>query len=198
MIYDSHDEIIIIEDFLSINHLKKLSQCARDIKEEMWRGYARNDHDFWDGRFYHASDVRTNISEQVSLIMFDQRKRVMQIIEELFDKDKIYSDLCQFVRWFDGYELQPHADSMNPDGSIHPFPYREFASITYLNDDFEGGEIYFPNKDNFSPKIKSGMLVIFPGTVEYLHGVKSVSEGTRYTIASFYTTKSEYADNECA
>ena len=50
----------------------------------------------------------------------------------------------------------------------------------------------FPDKDNFEPKIKPGMLVLFPGTLEYLHGVKEVTQGVRYTIASFFTGSDHY------
>ena len=62
-----------------------------------------------------------------------------------------------------------------------------------------GGEIYFPNKENYCPPIEPGMLVFFPGTLEFLHGVKEVTEGTRYTIASFFTrdkSKADFYDRE--
>ena len=55
-----------------------------------------------------------------------------------------------------------------------------------MNDDFEGGELYLPNK-NIVIKSKIGYSAIFPGTLEYLHGVKPIISGTRYTIASFLT-----------
>jgi predicted 2-oxoglutarate/Fe(II)-dependent dioxygenase YbiX len=82
--------------------------------------------------------------------------------------------------------LHPHADSENPDGIPHPFPWRDFASVIYLNDDYDGGTIYFPNL-NIELKPLPGTLITFPGTLRYLHGVRRVTGGMRHTIASFIT-----------
>ena len=173
------DDIYIYEDFIDPSFIL---DYARSIPEDDW--WAGGDNDFWNGRFYNS----INMPDDVNLATYALRDRITSEIEKTFGHDKIYSDLNQIVRWFGGYELQPHADSENPVGHPpHEFPYRQYASITYLNDDFVGGEIYFPNKD-FSPVIKPGMTVFFPGTLEYLHGVREVTEGVRYTCASFYTT----------
>jgi len=188
------DDIIIIENFLSPRYLEHLYEFITQVPEEKWWDHNYDDVEFWNGRFYNAHEVHKDGHPYMANIMWQQRKRVIKIIKSIFKKDTMYSDLCQFVRWFDGYELTPHADAEEPDGSPHPFPYREYASIIYLNDNFTGGEIYFPNK-NFSPKIKPGMLVLFPGTLEYLHGVREVTEGTRYTLCSFYTSQKEHSDD---
>jgi hypothetical protein len=73
----------------------------------------------------------------------------------------------------------PHADGENSDGTTHPLYWRKFGCILYLNDNFEDGEIYFPDKDIIlKPK---------PGTLEWLHGVKETKNGERYNLASFWT-----------
>jgi predicted 2-oxoglutarate/Fe(II)-dependent dioxygenase YbiX len=58
--------------------------------------------------------------------------------------------------------------------------------VIYLNDDYEGGEIYFPNL-SLELKPLPGTLITFPGTLRYLHGVRRVTGGMRHTIASFIT-----------
>jgi len=98
----------------------------------------------------------------------------------------IYSDTLQLTRWEIGHNQRPHADGEEPDGSPNMFPWRAFASIIYLNDDFDGGQIYFP-KLQLEPEIRPGMLAYFPGTAHYLHGVRAITRGTRYTLASFYS-----------
>jgi len=108
------------------------------------------------------------------------------------DKRKLVPDTLQIVRWMRGYELHPHADRENPNGTPHNFPWRDFASVIYLNDNFPGGEIHWPNK-NIEWKPEKGSLAVFPGTLEFLHGVREVPEGVRYTIASFYTYNQEKA-----
>jgi hypothetical protein len=58
--------------------------------------------------------------------------------------------------------------------------------VIYLNDNFDGGEIYYPNQDFFyKPKERS--MIIHPATEEYTHGVKEVVGNTRYCLAFFAT-----------
>jgi hypothetical protein len=54
----------------------------------------------------------------------------------------------------------------------------------YLNDDFDGGEIYYPNF-NISYKPVKGSLICHPGTSEYKHGVKTILGKDRYILSSY-------------
>ena len=58
-----------------------------------------------------------------------------------------------------------------------------FASITYLNDNFSGGETYLV--DDLIVRPKRGRVIAFDGQ-QYLHGVNRVRSGDRYTIAIWY------------
>ena len=42
---------------------------------------------------------------------------------------------------------------------------------------------------------KPNTLVFFPGTLEYLHGVKEITGGVRYTLTSFWTFNKNYNIN---
>ena len=57
----------------------------------------------------------------------------------------------------------------------------DYSSLLYLNDDYEGGELFFPEFD-LTIKPKLGDLITFPTNSMYLHAVKEVKCGTRYTI----------------
>ena len=63
----------------------------------------------------------------------------------------------------------------------------EVAVNLYLNDEYAGGEMYFPDYE-ISIKPKPGQLIMFPGGHEFKHGVHTVTSGNRYTMASFLTT----------
>lgn len=137
---------------------------------------------FWDKRVINVTEFEDkNIRDLIVHI----NKNIEMTVEKLCGK-KVYPDTLQVVRWIRGYELKPHADKENPNGYPHPFPWRDFATLVYLNDDYVGGEIYWPNK-NKELKPKKGTLAIFPGTLEFLHGVRDTTEGTRYTLPSFFT-----------
>ena len=61
-----------------------------------------------------------------------------------------------------------------------------FTSILYLNDDFEGGFTEFADGTTVAPK--KGRIVFYDG-IHYWHKVTPITEGTRYTFASWYKRK---------
>ena len=64
--------------------------------------------------------------------------------------------------------------------------FNNISATIYLNDDFEGGEYYFPLQNKkFRPKI--GDLIIFPGNMYYNHIISKITFGSRYTIPLWYT-----------
>ena len=57
--------------------------------------------------------------------------------------------------------------------------------LLYINDDYVGGELYFPEYElEIKPKAKT--LITFPATDDYLHGTRKVVSGSdRFVIATF-------------
>jgi len=55
----------------------------------------------------------------------------------------------------------------------------------YLNNEYIGGEIYFPTQ-GLQFKLNAGDAVFFPGDVNYQHGVTEVTEGKRFTCPAFW------------
>ena len=166
------------------NFLSK-SQCDRYVQyiesSDLWED---NGDGVWNKRSINLHTMGDNVREELLDIRFNVKETLQQDFETT---DNIYVDIFQFVRWQIDDVLYPHADAENPDGSTHPFPYRNFAAVIYLNDNYSGGQIYFPTLENYQPVVTPGTLVIFPGTLEYLHGVTKIRSGTRYTIAGFFT-----------
>jgi hypothetical protein len=105
--------------------------------------------------------------------------------------DEIYPDYLGLVRWRNGDMQHPHADGENENGK-HPYHWRQFGCVYYLNDNYDGGEIYFPNQ-NVELKPKQNTLVFFPGTLQFLHGVKPITSGVRSTLTSFWTFNKQYS-----
>tara|TARA_S200002703_G_scaffold154259_2_gene156799 strand:+ start:649 stop:1212 length:564 start_codon:yes stop_codon:yes gene_type:complete len=67
------------------------------------------------------------------------------------------------------------------------FP-RTFSFIYFLNNDFEGGELFFRNPngtEEFSIEKNQNRLVIWPSCFLFPHSVKKVTKGTRYSIVSW-------------
>jgi hypothetical protein len=76
-----------------------------------------------------------------------------------------------------GLGMHEHFDENRPN---------DIAVLTYLNDDYVGGEIYFPEYDIYI-KPEPGDLLTFPDNPNFIHGVKAITSGTRFTAPQWYT-----------
>ena len=74
-------------------------------------------------------------------------------------------------------EYSDHYDSSTDIG-------RAVSALVYLNDDYEGGELEFPN---FGIKIKpqAGMMILFPSNYAYRHRAHPVTKGTKYALVTW-------------
>ena len=179
---------LIQPNFLSSETCSQLVEFCEHSEDK----FGSFGQDFWTGRFINLDRIHNPHIEQMLLNTRQQMKEVLS--QYLQTEEVIYPEMLQLVRWIQGYQLEPHADQENPGGASHPYPWRDFAGVLYLNDNYEGGSIHFP-KQRLELKADSGTFVTFPGTLEYLHGVKEVTEGIRYTIACFFTYDEKYGDN---
>jgi hypothetical protein len=149
---------------------------------------ATDPKDYWTGRTLTLPRVRDAATQA---LLRDLQGRIIRkmrevLTERLGPQPPLYADVINFARWPPGYELLPHADAENPGGEPHPYPWRHFASVVYLNDDYGGGAIHFPELGiELRPPVRT--LLVFPGTLDYLHGVRPVTHGMRHTLASFLT-----------
>ena len=147
---------------------------------------------FWSGRSIRGAEVEVS---SMQYLMLYKREMIKKLIHIHYGAElPLNADTLNLIRWPEGYELELHADNINPNGYPHNFPHREFASTIYLNDDYEGGQVYYPQWE-FEPKMKPGSVAIVPCGLEYMHGITKISDGVRYTISSFYTHDRMKADS---
>jgi hypothetical protein len=188
----SKDNIIIVENFVDLKDLKVIQDFLPKINEWMDAGentYAEDgtctyDASYWSNR-QCSHDILSRINLDVYNLVDKYILKMKYLLEDTF-KVQVSARPPVIIRWFPGLEQQPHADKQLNDGSPNPFPTYDLNSLIYYNDDFEGGELYYPQHD-LEVKPKPGLAVAHPGDVSYLHGVKKVISGERFTTPSFYT-----------
>jgi hypothetical protein len=168
----------------------ELEKYELGSKEEPFnRGYYRN-----------MLRVDASIDEKIFNLVKKYEERARAVIEYTFGFPVIpFGGSCDLRKWHPGEYQEPHADSEgNYDGTddyfVDQFLVDNFSSlfidvgcIMYLNDEYSGGEIYFPAYE-IEIKPKPGDLIFFPGSHLYMHGVKELASGNRYTLTTFYTT----------
>jgi len=187
--------ISINRNFISPEEVSTILDYAKHDAPKEW---GPNIPLFWRNRCLAIMDIEDPSPKDklVLELLINTRNRVKQHITEIQSLTvPIYGDSVQLVRWPEGYEQVPHADAEynTSEEGEYVFPHRYCGSLIYLNDDFDGGEIYFP-QHNLELKPVPGMMLTFPGTREYLHGVRPVTSGIRYVISSFYTKDINKAD----
>jgi hypothetical protein len=179
----------VIEKFLSDEECIYI--INKTIEIDSWD---KTNDEFWSNRVFNPRSLPGNDAFRKYMIEILNKKRVA--ISQQYNLPKLFNDGFAIVRWFPGMEQQPHSDDMkdflgNDENNINR--YREFGAIIYLNDNFIGGETYYP-KNNFLVKPKVGTLAMHPGNSDHLHGVSKIKDNIRYTIATFWTTDEEHSN----
>jgi hypothetical protein len=59
------------------------------------------------------------------------------------------------------------------------------ACNLYLNDDYSGGQIYFPEREYLTIKPKANSLIMWPGNKHFIHGIKKTKITSRYVYGIF-------------
>jgi predicted 2-oxoglutarate/Fe(II)-dependent dioxygenase YbiX len=89
-----------------------------------------------------------------------------------------YMESINFVKYTPNQHFAVHTD--------HGFSYVcTISCVTYLNDEYDGGELYFPHLD-IEWKPEFGDSIFFPSTFLYAHASKPVSSGVKYSAVTMF------------
>ena len=171
----------------------------------------------WDDRKIDFNNLYLNKSNpELFKHAYPIKERAKEQVADFFNlsKESFWIESWEAVRWYYPYQQHSHIDYIDPDFDRSKLPegfdssfftseqehlYRthcttkHYTGMIYMNDDFEGGELFFPYHDNFEIKPKPGMLVIFSGNIFNPHGIKQITEGTRYVHTTFWNKSIEKA-----
>jgi hypothetical protein len=140
-------------------------------------------------------------------IIQDYQKNITSLLTQVFGLSIIDFVGTVIRKWYPGEYQPPHSDceaiftysnSISEMTPINNFSsiFIEYAALLYLNEDYQGGEIYFPEYE-LKIKPEKNELIFFPGTEYYMHGVEEIKFGNRLVIQNFLTTpKLQYIWNK--
>ena len=115
---------------------------------------------------------------------------VADLVEPAYGLTIDYWEAPQLLIYPPGGHYLPHVDGeyvyydTDPRGEWRRITDRDISVIWYLNDDFAGGQLTFPDLD-LTVAPRAGMVVAFPSTHEFFHGALPVESGMRYAIVSW-------------
>jgi predicted 2-oxoglutarate/Fe(II)-dependent dioxygenase YbiX len=111
-----------------------------------------------------------------------------------FNESHLYPDYTDLVLWDEGTGMVVHADNSYQDGTPNYCSWRKYSGVLYLNDEFLGGETFFPDLGPLFIKPKKGKFVVYPSNLEYSHGITTVVGGKRYTMPIWFTDQHQYIE----
>lgn len=201
---NSKDMIVELENFMTEEEIEFLEKSAKSIT--IWditeshtneNGTVIYDASYWKDRVATRPSLDKN-DPKIGPVIEGLFQRLQPIIEDFF-KVKVEPTGQTIVRWLPGQFQKPHADKElhdGPDAGLpNDFPYYDLSSLFYLNEDYEGGELYFPLQDvKFKPK--RGAAYFFPGDKNFIHGVTEIKSGIRYTCPFFWTILEHTGDKK--
>lgn len=185
------DSIFMVYDFLTDNQVEKLYSYILSASDKDWETHYLEGVVGLAERKYGRTDIENLVEEGLVEITHHWKDKNLGMPYELseplaikikeifsFDKTLKFDGVGTIQRQYSESPLPAHVDN-------HADPSIEYAVIMYINDDYNGGELYFSNLDiELKPLAKS--LMIFPSHEVYKHGVKSPSDGPiRYVMPSF-------------
>jgi predicted 2-oxoglutarate/Fe(II)-dependent dioxygenase YbiX len=181
---------------LTVRNFLSAWQCAliRQAFEVSRTKLSRNPVDsFWDDRVLWFDQIDEGAPAAKAVMQQARFVIGYRLAEHFGVGGRLYSDSQQLVLWKEGQEMRVHVDNAHPDGAQHNTPHRDFAAVLYLNDAFEGGEIYFP-LEGIRIRPSTGLLIGFRGSSECPHGVTTVRSGERFTMPCWYSLNPKVAE----
>lgn len=191
--------IFVVKNFLAEDEISAIEKQLSSMSEEDWsKKYTESLYSFIEREYGvktieeaqelgHDIRIDENWVDKNALLEDPATvKSITDRLSKLFEKfsDLEFQGIGSIQRQYEGTMLSYHVDSLSNPAVV-------FANVVYINDDFTGGELHFPNID-ITYRPERGALIVFPSADDYLHGVLPVGPGpTRYVLPAFVNRKGE-------
>lgn len=140
------------------------------------------------------SDWNDRVSHQYSEISITTILEIQKRLNLILNDNIFLHDNNSVVRMQKGQSWSLHADNhdflelrkkslLYKEGDVFNFEQNTLYGLIIYFNDFEGGEVYYPNQ-NIEYKPKRGDLLIHSAEEHCLHGVKEVKSEVRYSHSS--------------
>ena len=170
------------DDETSYSRIPKWSNWTASNDESMIYGKTKMIHQ----NAFEISSGNERV-DQTTLYILNSLKMAVELSAKDFVKRRqldvseinINLDQVNIKMYYADQEMGPHYDGQDGDTKLR------YSIITYLKDDYEGGELYFKDQD-IKIKPKAGSLVIFPSQKPYIHQSLPVKSGVKYMSPSLW------------
>lgn len=168
------DQIKYIKGFMPSDVAKQIHDYSVKYDVEFTE-YGNNEKEFTVNVFKRNDEETQHIKSLVT----EWGQKVYDFVLETYGGSfKPYEpNMSHIARFEPGWGMHEHFDAGKPN---------DIATLIYINNNYSGGDIYFPHY-GISHKPEPGDLLTFPDNPDFVHGVRSISEGIRYTTPRWFT-----------
>lgn len=190
-------KVLIFEDFLTPEEINQLDGFMRNFDYDNLK---EHEFKYWGKRL--LNDYQMKLNPGYENVMDDVMPTLNRVVQRTAD---VLNEYDHQAEWLPSphnlIKMFPNSSSMPFDGDaeLEMFVHIDnqghmespimWGSVVYLNDDYVGGEIYYPDYEYWY-KPKAGSMVLHEGNTR--HGVKKVTSGDRYCAASLVTIKGNW------
>ena len=187
---DSLDNIKTVHDYLNKEDLEYLTNVAKKAESNF------NGTQLHVPAYHHldadsVKDLREFGQELNNKIFITAKKLYKQdFLKETFNFGLNIHRVNSFT--------DPHVDIIEESPGFQEPGFKEplysnwrdawdgyLACNIYLNDDYSGGQIYFPEREYLTIKPKANSLIMWPGNKHFIHGIKKTKVTGRYVYGLF-------------
>jgi predicted 2-oxoglutarate/Fe(II)-dependent dioxygenase YbiX len=184
----SISNVLVSENTLSLQECRFLI-ALYDRHSQLSRNRDGNCRPLLD--YYTLRDVDSKAASR----LYGLALRCKEKIEVHLSTPELFVESFFVARMSSGDSHIPHANNEQREhGRWVPnhTPQRDYTGLAYLNDDFTGGELVFPDRDVVVTP-NPGLLVAFPSNHKFVHAVPKVLSGKRYCLPVWFTLNSTKA-----
>lgn len=182
------DKFKILDNLLSYEELFMITNC---LNNKQFDYTEKNDFMFANYIISYKDELNRKSYDLFQNIYSSIKKDI-----ESFYSCRVYDEhFCNIIEYNVGEFVVSHLDTQpqhdesgnlvsqaqTPSGK----PVRHFSTVFYLNDDYEGGEICFPNF-NFTLKPSIGSSLTWPSGEPYNHYTKPIISGKKWITPVFW------------
>jgi predicted 2-oxoglutarate/Fe(II)-dependent dioxygenase YbiX len=188
------DSVLIQRDAIAPGDLQYLAEHLRkaQMQDSLVSNFA---DDALDNEWVVNKKIRDTQEVQLPKAVRDVLRRIddaniQTFINPFYNVAVLDREPSQILHYGTGGHYIPHVDAetlYKDDIGLDLWEKtldRDLSIVYFLNADFTGGELVFPDLD-LVVKPAVGTLVCFPSDHHFIHGVNPVTSGHRYTIVTW-------------
>lgn len=166
-----HPEIYEIEDFITVEQQEKVLEYCSNLKDSDWFSDDKYVPDFFKNKIAHG--IKLNALSEID-------KKIQTLVNDPYLLNSV-----TLIRHLENDFMHPHTDDHKDNEQANERKtYCRYGIVIYYNDDYQGGELVYPNL-GIIHKPKARSLLIHSG--KHLHGTaKVIGKVPRYCSTTFF------------